>query len=177
MLQTMSLQDMIQAQALQIQQLMGMVSDLMQRGIVAGPAKVKVSEPDNFNGDCTKFKTFLDQLTLFFRANPKYSHDQKIMIALSYIKGGHADEWKHVQMEEIEDCRNKQDSMDHPFFDEEKKKVTYEFFISELKHVFRDHNEQQTAQQHLNKAIVWSMSISLNLNCTLVKRGTMKMLS
>ena len=62
----MSLQDMIQVQAVQIQQLMGMVSNLTQRGITSGPAKVKVSEPDTFNGDCTKFKTFIDQLTLFF---------------------------------------------------------------------------------------------------------------
>src|SRR3981189_498037 len=147
----MSLQDMIQVQAVQIQQLMGMVSDLTQRGIASGPAKVKVSDPDTFSGDRTKFKTFIDQLTLFFRANTKYSHDQKITIALSYIKGGHVDEWKHVQMEEIEECRNKQDSADHPFYDEDKKKVTYEVFISELKHVFGDHNEQQTAQQHLDK--------------------------
>ena len=63
-------------------------------GTQAAP-KVKISPPEPFNGDRTKYDKFATQLSLVFLANPAvYSNDQtRVTYAASYLRGPAADWW------------------------------------------------------------------------------------
>ena len=59
----------------------------------ATPTKVKVAEPDVFDGSPYKFRDWLRQLTIFIRAREIKDDEKKILIALSYMKSGTATAW------------------------------------------------------------------------------------
>ena len=57
------------------------------------PEKIKVAEPDFFNGNPTEFRNWRRQLLIFLRAGKVDDDDDKILTALSYMKGGTATPW------------------------------------------------------------------------------------
>ena len=71
--------------------------------------KVKIKEPDIFNGDRNKLEGFLDQLFLVFMGDTeKYATDKaKVAYALSYLGDGEIKYWKKHQVDQIRnDPRN-----------------------------------------------------------------------
>jgi hypothetical protein len=57
------------------------------------PLKIKVAQPDLFDGIPTKFADWQLQITLLMLAQGELSGPQKVIIALSYMKGGIAGPW------------------------------------------------------------------------------------
>lgn len=65
---------------------------------------IKVATPDVFTGTLSLANAFLRQLTLYFRAKADdFRHDDdKILFALSYMKGGTAGPWADFKIAELE---------------------------------------------------------------------------
>src|SRR6266536_861515 len=64
------------------------------------PDEVKLSPPEYFDGIKSNLVTFEHQLALYFAGKPKTfgddaleSHQNHILFALSYMRGGRAEEW------------------------------------------------------------------------------------
>ena len=64
------------------------------------PDEIKLSPPEYFNGTRAKLITFECQLAIYFAGHPKKFADNvpekeqnKILFALSYMRGGRAEEW------------------------------------------------------------------------------------
>ena len=71
--------------------------------------RVKIKEPEVYNGDRDKLKAFLDQIFLIFMGDPeKYSTDKaRVAYALSYLGEGAIKYWKTHQIAQIQhDPRN-----------------------------------------------------------------------
>jgi len=68
------------------------------------PPKVKVKkEPDSFDGDVTKAKTFRRQLFVVFTTRPANFTDNqaKILYALSFMRDGNVEAWANHQIDQI----------------------------------------------------------------------------
>jgi Ty3 transposon capsid-like protein/zinc knuckle protein len=83
---------------------------------------VKVAKPDDFDGSQSKVDSFLRQLSISIRADPtRYlNDDNKITLALSYMKGGSAGAWADRLLERAEEDG------------------TYEYTWEEFKEAFRE---------------------------------------
>jgi hypothetical protein len=57
------------------------------------PNKLKLAEPDNFDGSPIKYKGWLRQLELFMRGRKVTDDEDKIITALSYMNTGPATSW------------------------------------------------------------------------------------
>lgn len=55
--------------------------------------KVKVAEPDTFDGTPSLFRDWSHQVVVFLRARKVTDDDDKILTALSYMKKGNAAIW------------------------------------------------------------------------------------
>jgi hypothetical protein len=66
--------------------------------------KIKIATPDTFTGDRNKADSFLSQLYLYFNARPADfpTDGQRILFALSYMKGGTAGPWADRFVEQVE---------------------------------------------------------------------------
>lgn len=63
----------------------------------------KISAPDDFKGEASKFQEFITSCELYFAANPEgyTTNDKKIIFALSYMKGETAGAWKTVFLDKV----------------------------------------------------------------------------
>src|SRR5713101_7137179 len=113
--------------------------------------KVQVADPTPFNGTKSKFQTFLDELYLLFRAKP-YEDRDKITIILSYMKGGYAGEWKKAMSKKLDEYEKNPITKRDPF-------PTYNYFVEEITKIFGDHNEEQTAQEKLERMTQGTRSV------------------
>jgi hypothetical protein len=94
-----------------IQELQAQILDL-QRQLLAAltkptnttPRELKgVAKPDIFDGTLSKAETFLSQLRLYFSAKREEVRDDhsKIVLALSYMKGGTAGPWARIKVKQL----------------------------------------------------------------------------
>jgi len=102
--------------------------------------QLKIAEVTPFDGDRTKYTTFKRQVVLHFAATPLlFTRPQgdlnKIIFTLSHMKGGLAEEWANVYI----------DRANSPTGDW----GTWPVFVEALEKAFKDANEEQTAQHHL----------------------------
>jgi hypothetical protein len=60
------------------------------------PNKMKIRLPSDFNGDCTKTREFILNYSMYLNINDAiYNTDKKkILVVLSYMRGGTAGLWK-----------------------------------------------------------------------------------
>ena len=97
----------------------------------------KVSPPDVFDGSLHKTDTFITQLTLCFHGKKLHDNSDRIIFALSYMKGGTAGPWSKLNVKEYT-----------------KKGVvgdTWDEFLAELHQVFGDPNPASTARHKMNQ--------------------------
>ena len=64
---------------------------------------IKVALPDPFDGTTSKAETFMNQLTLYFfgKRSDFVDDTDKIIFALSYMKGGNAGPWADQKVQEL----------------------------------------------------------------------------
>ncbi|KAI0323309.1 hypothetical protein GY45DRAFT_1408106, partial [Cubamyces sp. BRFM 1775] len=70
-----------------------------------GQGKGKIKDPEVFNGDRSKTRSFLNQLFLLFTARP---HDfvndyMKVVMALSFMEGDNINYWKDITIQRAEE--------------------------------------------------------------------------
>lgn len=101
------------------------------------PSKtLKVAPPDYFDGALAKTSSFLSQLMLFLhgkRADVQSDMD-KIILALSYMKGGTAGHWAEIKVRELADGPQQ----------------SWEDFLVEFKQLFSDPNPGATARTKMD---------------------------
>jgi len=105
------------------------------------PDEIKISPPEYFDGSRTKLITFERQLAIYFAGHPKKFADNvpekdqnKIIFALSYMRGGRAEEWANAFIDKAATSGNW---------------GTWEQYRSQLEGTFRDANEALSAQHRL----------------------------
>jgi len=105
------------------------------------PDEIKVSPPEYFDGTRTKLITFERQLAVYFAGHLKKFGDNvqekdqnKILFALSYMRGGRAEEWANAFIDRATTSGSW---------------GTWEQFRSQLQGTFRDANETISAQHRL----------------------------
>lgn len=122
----------LQQQLIQMKQLLENLSSPTQ------PTKTyKVATPDPFDGSQQKTETFITQITLYFHGRKMYDDSDRIIFALSYMKGGTAEPWAKLKVKEY---------TTRGVVDE-----TWDNFLKELKQAFGDPNPASTARHKLNQ--------------------------
>jgi hypothetical protein len=89
---------------------------------------LKISKPSNFDGDKTKFNSWIHEISLYLSQDESVSDNTTIAIIMSYIKTGHAAKWADNYMR----------------FDTNKTQK-FEDFIAKLNKVFGDQQQDITA--------------------------------
>lgn len=99
---------------------------------------LKEAAPDVFDGTLSKTETFLSQLALFFhgKGNEIQNDGDKIILALSYMKGGTAGPWAKEKVKQ--------------YFKGEVTQ-TWEEFCKEFEEVFNDPDPKATARHKIKK--------------------------
>jgi TolA-binding protein len=96
---------------------------------------IKVATLDNFDGSSSKADTFLTQLALYFHGKRVSSNDDKVILALSYMKGGTAGPWAKLKVKEFT-----------------KKGVCDLYtFVAKFQETFGDPNPAGTARHKMNQ--------------------------
>lgn len=105
----------------------------------ANKKSIKVATPDIFNGNMSQAKTFLRQLALYFRAKADdfYRDDDKVLFALSYMKGGTAGPWADYMLDKME-------KVDDTFAD-------WDDFKTQFKANFADPAPEVTARSKMDR--------------------------
>ena len=105
------------------------------------PDEIKLSPPKYFEGNKAKLLTFERQLAIYFAGHPKKFGDDvcntdqnKILFALSYMRGGRAEQWANAFIDEAITTNSW---------------GTWDQFRSRLERSFRDANEALSAQHRL----------------------------
>jgi hypothetical protein len=98
---------------------------------------IKVSPPDVFDGSINKTETFLSQLVLYFHGKKLKDDSDKIILALSYMKGGTAGPWAKIKVKQY----SKEGSITS----------SWQEFESELLEAFGDPNPASTARHKLGQ--------------------------
>lgn len=96
---------------------------------------IKVAPPDNFDGSSSKADTFLSQLSLYFHGKRVSENDDKVILALSYMKGGTAGPWAKLKVKEF----SREGVCD------------WNTFITEFQETFGDPNPAGTARHKMNQ--------------------------
>ena len=127
------------------------ISSLCQPQSTPRPEKVKVWEPDTFDGsDPHKLRDFLVSCNLHFRDRPHiFSSDEKILFALSYLKKA-ATNWCEPGLMDL--TNNAHWMWDFPAF------------INELKSNFGPHDPISDAQKALTKLMMKENSHIIKCN-------------
>ena len=94
-----------------------------------------MATPDNFDGSSSKADTFLSQLALYFHGRRVNSDDDKVILALSYMKGGTAGPWAKLKVKEF----TKEGVCD------------WDTFVAEFQGTFGDPNPAGTARHKMNQ--------------------------
>jgi hypothetical protein len=98
------------------------------------PAKIKVAEPDTFDGSPTCFHDWKQQLLIYVHTCCIVEDDEKILFTLSYMKSGMANAWATR------------------YFDKHMAKPhlgRWQDFLDELHSSFKDKNLQRKAREKL----------------------------
>jgi hypothetical protein len=95
---------------------------------------LKISPPDVFTGNSKDAETFLSQLALYFTGR-KIEGDERVIFALSYMKGGTAGPWAKLKVKEFGTKKQVQD---------------WEEFLTEFTQVFGDPDPSFTARQRMD---------------------------
>jgi hypothetical protein len=96
---------------------------------------IKVAPPDDFDGSFSKAETFLSQLVLYFHGKRVTENDDKVILALSYMKGGTAGPWAKLKVKEF----SKEGVCD------------WDTFVAEFQEIFGDPNPAGTARHKINQ--------------------------
>jgi hypothetical protein len=59
---------------------------------------IKVAPPDAFGGTTSKAETFLSQSALYFHGKRLHNDSDRIIFALSYMRGGAASQWAKLKV-------------------------------------------------------------------------------
>ena len=96
---------------------------------------IKVATPDDFDGSFSKAETFLSQLTLYFHGKRVSDNDDKVILALSYMKGGTAGPWAKLKVKEFT----------------KEGVCNWDTFVAEFQETFGDPNPAGTARHKMNQ--------------------------
>ena len=97
-------------------------------------AHVKVATPDTFTGNLAKSEEFINSLYLYFYGKPWMTDESKITFALSYMKGGTAEQWKKRMLKQ---------------YSKGGEIPTWDSFLAAFKQTFSDPDPQGTARHKL----------------------------
>ncbi|KAF4612637.1 hypothetical protein D9613_011793 [Agrocybe pediades] len=97
--------------------------------------QIKVSPPEPFDGSMEKAETFLSQLKLYFYGKGITDNFQKVICALSYMKGGTAGKWAHEKTKVIDSAQFQED--------------LWNDFVYEFREVFGDPDPSNTAKHKM----------------------------
>jgi hypothetical protein len=98
---------------------------------------IKVSPPDIFDGSFHTTDTFITQLALYFHGKKLEDDYDRIIFALSYMKGGTAGPWAKLKVKE--------------FAKTGEVSLTWEEFLEELQRTFGDPNPANTARHKMHQ--------------------------
>jgi len=96
-----------------------------------------VGTPDVFSGDSSQTETFISQLLLYFHGKRVEDDFDKVITALSYMKGGTAGPWAKLKVRELTQA--------------ESLEVTWEAFVKEFNAKFADPDSAGTARFKIGK--------------------------
>lgn len=96
---------------------------------------LKVAPPDDFDGSSSKAETFLSQLSLYFHGKRISEDDDRVILALSYMKGGTAGPWAKIKVKEF----SREGVCD------------WNTFVAEFQETFGDPNPAGTARHKMNQ--------------------------
>jgi len=103
----------------------------------ATPSGIKVATPDIFDGTTSKADTFLSQLALYFHGRRMHENSDRIIFALSYMKGGTTSKWAKQKV--IEYGRTGSIT------------TTWDEFVEEFQKAFGDPDPASTARHRLSQ--------------------------
>ena len=98
---------------------------------------IKVAPPDAFDGTTSKAETFLNQLALYFHGKRLHNDSDRIIFALSYMRGSTASQWAKLKVLEY----GRQGEVT----------TTWDQFIADFKQTFGDPNPASTARHKLGQ--------------------------
>jgi hypothetical protein len=100
-------------------------------------SSIKVAAPDYYDGTISKADTFISQLSLYFHGKRVYNPTDRIVIALSYMKGGTAGPWAKQKVKFLEAVEPDQ--------------ISWQGFLKDFKKAFGDPNPGQTARHKISQ--------------------------
>lgn len=98
---------------------------------------IKVAPPDVFDGTTSKADTFMGQLALYFHGKRIHDDFDRIILALSYMKGGTAGPWSKQKVMEYSKA--------------EKVTATWNEFMMDFQQTFGDPNPASTARHKMSQ--------------------------
>src|SRR5882762_2253460 len=112
----------------------------------ATPKKVKVPTPDVFDGKREKVEHFIRQCSLVFAGDPInfLGYNNKITYTLSLIRGGLAQEWAGLKLDQRTAVTNGEPNAVEPF-------SSWADFAYQLEEHFGDPNKEETTQRKLRE--------------------------
>ena len=105
--------------------------------IAHSPSGLKVAPPDVYDGTSSKADSFISQLYLYFYGKKVQVSSDRIVLALSYMKGGTAGPWAKQKVKWLAD--------------QDTDSVDWDSFIQEFKQTFGDPNPAGTARYKLSQ--------------------------
>lgn len=94
---------------------------------------LKVAPPNDFDGTMSQTEAFLSQLHLFFHGKRIQDDQDRIVLALSYMKGGVAGPWAKMKVKSLENTQQ-----------------TWVDFVAEVRMMFGDPDPASTARHKLS---------------------------
>jgi len=122
----------------QVADLKEMVSLLLQQKAASStshqPTSLKVAPPEQYDGSPGKAENFLSQLALYFHGKRVENDQDRVITALSYMKGGTAGSWAKLKVKEFSRIQEPEEN------------ITWEGFVAEFQEAFGDPDPASTAQ-------------------------------
>lgn len=136
----------IQQLQAQLAALQGIIATMQQTAVPPAPphptpftqpSSIKVATPDVFDGSLSKADTFLSQLAIYFHGRRVQNDDDKVIAALSYMKGGTAGPWAKLKIKE--------------FTHAGEVTSTWDEFLEEFQEAFGDPDPASTARHKMDQ--------------------------
>lgn len=99
---------------------------------------IKVAAPDVFDGTISKADTFISQLQLYFHGKRVYDNSDRIVTALSYMKGGTAGPWAKLKVKWLETL-------------DPGATLDWDAFVQDFRRTFGDPNPGGTARHKISQ--------------------------
>jgi hypothetical protein len=96
-------------------------------------SSLKVAPPSDFDGTMSQTESFLSQLQLFIHGKRIQDDQDRIILALSYMKGGTAGSWAKVKVKDLETSQQ-----------------TWSEFVADIRSTFGDPDPASTARNKLS---------------------------